>query len=278
MLRWAVLGAIALAGMGGVALAAKAAGAAVPSSSFGFSPKMFLMLGKGGYVMIPIGLCSVIAVALSIERFFTLRREKILPAELVLASQRYWSRGDFDEAVRICERFEVPFSRILRASLARRHLGIGEMERAMVGSGQHESTTLSRNLRALGVIANLAPMLGLFGTVVGMIRAFEVISQAGTGNPSLVAEGISEALITTAAGLSVGIPSLTAYHFFRARGERFLFEMESIALEFLQTLAQRSSDKSAVPPAGPLRDVPAVESAVDVSGSAERFGDAEEAT
>jgi biopolymer transport protein ExbB len=110
------------------------------------------------------------------------------------------------------------------------------MERAMVGTGQHEATVLSRNLRTLGVIANLAPMLGLFGTVVGMIRAFEVISKVGTGNPSLVAEGISEALITTAVGLAVGIPALAAYHFFRSRGERFLFEIESIAFELLQIL------------------------------------------
>ena len=110
----------------------------------------------------------------------------------------------------------------------------------MVGAGQHESTVLSRNLRGLGVIANLAPMLGLFGTVVGMIRAFDVISRAGTGNPNLVAEGISEALLTTAAGLLIGIPALAAYHFFRSRSGRLLFEMESISLALLQNLAAQS--------------------------------------
>ena len=112
----------------------------------------------------------------------------------------------------------------------------------MVGAGQHESTVLSRNLRGLGVIANLAPMLGLFGTVVGMIRAFDVISRAGTGNPNLVAEGISEALLTTAAGLLIGIPALAAYHFFRSRSGRLLFEMESIALALLQNLAAQSGE------------------------------------
>ncbi len=231
----------------GVAAAAQAAGAE-GFSLLGFTPRAWDFLKKGGVTMVPIGLCSIIALAVTLERLFSLRRRRVIPEELVNASERYWQRGDFEEAVRICDRFDVPLARVLRAGLARRHLGLGEMERAMVGSGQHESTVLSRNLRGLGVIAHLAPMLGLFGTVVGMIRAFDVISRAGTGNPGLVAEGIAEALITTAAGLTVGIPALAAYHFFRSRGDRFLFEIESIALELLQNLAVQSR-----PEAGPSR-------------------------
>ncbi len=230
--KWIWIAAAAvLVGASGVAWAGEA------RAVLDFTPRVWELLKKGGYIMLPIGLCSIIALAITFERLITLRREKVLPAELVLASERSWSRGDFDEAVRVCDRFDVPFARILRAGLSRRHMGLGEMERALFGSGQHESTTLSRNLRGLGVIANLAPMLGLFGTVVGMIRAFNVISLEGTGNPNLVAEGISEALLTTAAGLLVGIPTLAVYHFFRARGEKFLFEMESVALHLLQELA-----------------------------------------
>lgn len=238
-----------------VLLVAGAAAAATPAGGegwfsflWGFTPRAWEVIRKGGYTMVPIGICSIIGVALTLERIFSLRREKVLPTELVTATQHYWHRGDFDEAIRICERFDVPLARVLRSALARRHLGIGEMERAMVGSGQHESTILSRNLRGLGVIANLAPMLGLFGTVIGMIRAFDVISRAGTGNPSLVAEGISEALITTAAGLLVGIPALAAYHFFRSRGERLLFEIESFALELLQNLAVQYRPEEERPP------------------------------
>jgi biopolymer transport protein ExbB len=134
------------------------------------------------------------------------------------------------------------------------------MERAMVGTGQHQATVLSRNLRTLGVVANLSPMLGLFGTVVGMIRAFAVISKVGTGNPSLVAGGISEALITTAAGLLVGIPSLAAYHYFRSRGERYLFEIETIAFELLHILSLQMEGRGGLRP----QAVPAPESAAEV--------------
>lgn len=222
-----------------VADAAWAAQAGAPGWA-GFTPRVWELAKRGGYTMIPIGLCSVVALAVIFERLFSLRQKKVLPPELVHAIENYWKRSDFEEAIRVCERFDVPFARILRAGLVRRHLGLSEMERAMVGAGQHESTVIFRNLRSLGVIANLAPMLGLFGTVVGMVRAFDVISRFGTGNPSLVASGISEALLTTAAGLMVGIPSLAAYHFFRSRGDRFLFEIESIALELLQGLAVRT--------------------------------------
>lgn len=240
--RW-----IWLAGIAAV-LAAGAAGAAtLPGGAEQvFSAGIWSLLKKGGYPMIPIGLCSIVAVAVVFERLISLRREKVLPDELVTATEHYLRRADYDEAVRICERFEVPFAHIVRAGLSRRHIGIGEMERAMVGAGQHEATVLSRNLRTLGVIANLAPMLGLFGTVVGMIRAFDVISQFGTGNPGLVAEGISEALLTTAAGLIVGIPSLAAYHFFKARGDRFLFEIETIAFDFLRILSSQTSQDGSV--------------------------------
>ena len=100
------------------------------------------------------------------------------------------------------------------------------------------------NLRILGAIANLAPMLGLLGTVLGMIKAFNVISQSGTGNPGLVASGISEALITTAAGLMVGIPTLAAYHFFRGRVDKFVFEMEEISLKLLEDISLDRGNKS----------------------------------
>ncbi len=226
-----------LAGAAVLRIPGLADAAAVGGAEAVLSPDVWQLITKGGYSMIPIGFCSVITVAVVIERLVSLRREKILPDDLVSTLENHLMRGDFEESVRFCERFEVPFARVVRAGLSRRHLGIGEMERAMVGSGQHEATVLSRNLRTLGVIANLAPMLGLFGTVIGMIRAFAVISQFGTGNPSLVAEGISEALITTAAGLMVGIPSLAAYHFFKSRADRFLFEIETVAFELLHIIA-----------------------------------------
>ena len=105
---------------------------------------------------------------------------------------------------------------------------LDEIERAIEGAGQHEASLLNSNLRALGAVANITPMMGLLGTVFGMIKAFNVISQSGTGSPGLVASGISEALITTAAGMMVGIPALILYHYFRAKIDRYVFEMEEI--------------------------------------------------
>ena len=147
--------------------------------------------------------------------------------------------SDFSEIETICKKYDAPLTRIISAGFSRKELGLGEMEKAMIGCGQQESSILSRNLRGLGVIANLAPMLGLFGTVIGMIRAFDVISKAGTGNPGLVAEGISQALFTTAAGLIVGIPSLAIYHFFRSRIDKIVFELESISINLINNLAKK---------------------------------------
>ncbi|MFP6870635.1 MAG: MotA/TolQ/ExbB proton channel family protein [Nitrospinota bacterium] len=230
------LGAAALLAAGWV-WAAPAGGIEAGGAEAVLTSEVWKLIKKGGYTMIPIGLSSFISVAIVMERVFVLRRKNVVPDELVSSVESHLTRGEFEETARLCEGHDVSFSRVVRAGLSRRHLGIGEMERAMVGAGQHEATVLSRNLRGLGVIANLSPMLGLFGTVIGMIRAFDVISQFGTGNPGLVAEGISEALLTTAAGLMVGIPTLAAYHFFKSRGDRFLFEIETIVFEYLHILA-----------------------------------------
>ena len=203
-------------------------------------PVSFLFLfKKGGYVMIPIFLCSVIAFALVLERFLSLRRSKIFPRLMMKEINSLSLSSDFSDINSICNKYDVPLTRIIVAGFSRKKLGLGEMEKAMIACGQQESSILSRNLRGLGVIANLAPMLGLFGTVIGMIRAFDVISKAGTGNPGLVAEGISQALLTTAAGLIVGIPSLALYHFFRSRIDKIIFELESISVNLINSLADK---------------------------------------
>ena len=108
------------------------------------------------------------------------------------------------------------------------------------GAGQHEASLMNSNLRLLGALANITPMMGLLGTVFGMIKAFNVISQSGTGNPGLVASGISEALITTAAGMIVGIPALALYHYFRGKIDRYVFEMEEISFQLVEELSYAS--------------------------------------
>lgn len=192
--------------------------------------------------MYPILLCSIIALAISLERIFNLRRTKVIHPEFLEDIQRHWYRHDITKAVAACQEWDISVARILRAGLLRFEYGFLEIERAIEGAGQHEAALLLSNMRVLGAVANLAPMLGLLGTVLGMIKAFNVISQSGTGNPGLVAGGISEALITTAAGLVVGIPTLAAYHYFRGRVDKFVFEMEEISLKLLEELAHRSKE------------------------------------
>ncbi|MEE8484446.1 MAG: MotA/TolQ/ExbB proton channel family protein [Nitrospinota bacterium] len=187
-------------------------------------------------MMWPILVCSIFTVALSIERAYQLRKKKVIHPEFLREVRIYWLNREFEKGLRVCRLHKVAMARIVRAGLLRSGMGILEIERAIEGAGNHESTKLAANLRGLGVIANLAPMLGLLGTVAGMIKAFNVISTSGTGNPSLVAGGISEALITTAAGLIVGIPTLAAYHFFRGRADRLIFEMEEISIKFLEEI------------------------------------------
>ena len=197
---------------------------------------------RGGVVMYPILLCSVIALAISLERLFNLRRIKIIHPEFLEDIQRHWYRHEVAKAVDACQDWDISIARILRSGLLRFEYGFLEIERAIEGAGQHEAALLVSNLRVLGALANLAPMLGLLGTVLGMIKAFNVISQSGTGNPGLVAGGISEALITTAFGLVVGIPTLAAYHYFRGRVDKYVFEMEEISLKLLEELAHRSKE------------------------------------
>ncbi len=221
---------------------------AFPGESLGapwrWSPeRVWSTIRKGGPVMYPIFFSSIIALAVALERLFALRRKKVIPEPFLQAVRRHWRHGEIRAALETCSLTDVSIARILRAGLRRRAFGFQEMERAIEGAGQHEVTVLSANLRILGVIANLAPMLGLLGTVVGMIRAFNVISQSGTGNPGLVAAGISEALLTTAAGLTVGIPALAAYHFLRARVDRFIHEMESISMELVQGMAEAAASR-----------------------------------
>jgi biopolymer transport protein ExbB len=186
-----------------------------------------------------IVLCSVVVLAIVIERSFALRRRRVMPSGLLEQVRRYWYRGDIKAAIECCDEHAVAISRILKAGLMRHEARTDEIEKALEAAGQFEANGLGSNVRGLGVIANLAPMLGFLGTVTGMIKAFQAIAAAGTSNPSLVASGISEALLTTAAGLLVGIPALALFHFFRGRVDRFVTEMEEVALELVEDLTSQ---------------------------------------
>jgi biopolymer transport protein ExbB len=192
---------------------------------------------RGGPVMYPILACSIIGLAVFLERIAFLRRKHLLPDRFVRGVTRAWQRGEFEVAWRLCQQQDIPLARMLRAGLRKVKEGPQDVERAIEAAGSHEAGVLDTNLRFLGAISNIAPMLGFLGTVTGLITAFNVIAVQGTGDPKLMADGVSEALITTEFGLFVGIPALGAYHYLRGKVDRLLHEMEAITIELLGATA-----------------------------------------
>ncbi|MBT3514506.1 MAG: MotA/TolQ/ExbB proton channel family protein [Nitrospina sp.] len=210
-----------------------AAGAVNSDSGLGILP----FVEKGGFMMYPIIFCSILVAGIGLERTYSLRRKNIIDADFLDRFRSHWNWEDIQLGLQLCASHDTSLARILKSGLLRFGEKVDEIERAIEGAGQHEASLLNSNLRALGAIANITPMMGLLGTVFGMIKAFNVISQSGTGNPGLVASGISEALVTTAAGMMVGIPALVLYHYFRAKIDRYVFEMEEISFQLVEELS-----------------------------------------
>ncbi len=195
---------------------------------------------EGGVMMYPIILSSVVALAVALERFYRLRRKRIMPESLIKEVKACQDEGGIDHLYHLCLHYEeVPLARILRVAIETRHSDRAKMEQAIESAGRQEAALMTSKLRVLGVISNLAPMMGLLGTVLGMIHAFTTIAQAGTGHPSLVAKGISEALLTTAAGLIVAIPCLALYHYLKAKSERYAVEMEEVVDDFINRVLEK---------------------------------------
>ena len=218
-----------LLGYPGLALAAD------PASSASW--KLLSLFEKGGVMMYPILFSSVLMLGIAIERLYNLRRKNVINSEFLENVRKQWDWKDIKKTLQLCNSFDNSLSRILKVGVLRVGGKLDEIERAIEGAGQHEASLMNSNLRVLGAVANITPMMGLLGTVFGMIKAFNVISLSGTGNPGLVASGISEALITTAAGMVVGIPALALYHYFRGKIDRYVFEMEEITFQLIEELS-----------------------------------------
>ena len=172
--------------------------------------------------MVPIALCSVIALAFTVERFTRLRPATIGSKRLAADVLEITKKQGPETALKMCQESQTPLSRILAASLNPHKQPFLEMEKVVEDTGRREVKRLSAGLRPLVVVAMIAPLLGLLGTVWGMIGTFTSIAvQDGLGKPELLAGGISEALITTAAGLSVAIPTQAAYYYFKSKIDRF---------------------------------------------------------
>jgi len=200
---------------------------------------LFEWFRAGGVLMWPILATSIFALAIALERFFVLRRATIDTRELMDTVRTILRQGKPQEAVQICDEADVPVARILKAGLLKHDRPKIDIREALENAGSLEVPRLERYLSALATCANIAPLLGLLGTVQGMLIAFEQIkNKQGLVNPSDLAEGIGNALITTFAGLAVAIPVLVVHNYYISRVDNMVLEMESSASELTDLLTK----------------------------------------
>ena len=206
--------------------------------------QMWEIVRAGGPLMWPIILCSVLAAAIFLERLWTLQARRVLPPAL---TRRVWQLVENDQitdnAIKVLEQ-SSPLGRVLAAGLANRHRSRAAMKERLEDTGRHVVHELERFLDALGTIASISPLLGLLGTVTGIIRAFNAISAGGAGDPRMLSGGIAEALITTAAGLCVAIPALVGYKFLRRRIDRIVVDMEKEAILLVDAVERSAAADS----------------------------------
>jgi len=204
---------------------------------------MWEMILAGRYMMIPISLASLVGMAVLIERIYVLRRGRIIVPEIAEAVMTLSASKDLAVAYAICERRPGPFANVVKVGLDHADNDWTVIRDVLEESGRQEATRLTRRLGVLETVAAVSPLLGLLGTVLGMIRVFATISAAGLGNPETLSSGISEAMVTTAAGLIIGIPALVAYNWLNGRADRIIFDLEYYSSKVLDTLRRRQIEK-----------------------------------
>jgi biopolymer transport protein ExbB len=194
---------------------------------------------QGGPVMVPIIACSIVAFAVAVERFLTLRRARINTQEFMETIRTVLRQNNVPEAIRLCEKTPGPIARILKAGMLKHGRRRRDIREAIEDAGQLEIPRLERYLGVLATVASVSPLLGLLGTVAGMIKAFNQIqAKMGVVNPSDLAEGIGNALVTTAAGLVVAIPTLVLYNYFVAKVDNMILDMEISSSELVELLTE----------------------------------------
>lgn len=197
---------------------------------------MWEIVKSGGPFMAPIILCSIILVGIVFERLWTLQRKRVLPQELIKKVSQLAEANQVNAKVIDALEKNSPLGRVLAAALANRDRGRAIMMERVEDTGRHVVHELERFVNSVGTIASISPLLGLLGTVTGIINAFKGVMLGGMGDPRVLAGGISEALICTAGGLAVAIPAYIAHRYLRGKVERIVVDMEKVAVNFADSL------------------------------------------
>ena len=192
---------------------------------------------SGGIMMYPLLLCSILALAIIIDRFICLRRKKILIPEIVNLVEHFFSKQDVDLARNICAKYKGPLSNLIRLTLENSALEHNEIRELLEDQGRQEIRELERGLSLLETIAVVSPLFGFLGTVLGMEKVFNVIKALGVGQAAALSGGIAEALITTIAGLFIGVPALIFYNYFNGKAENYVLDIEKHSNSLLQKLS-----------------------------------------
>jgi len=197
---------------------------------------MLEIFEKGGFLMYPIFICSLIAITIFFERMFYLKSIKTKSKRFVLRVKNLVKKGSIELAVSACRKSPTPISQIMLAGLMKFGRGRDEMKEAIEDSANQEIPVLEKNLSTLSTIGNITPLLGLLGTVFGMVKAFNVIAVMGVGKPEALAGGISEALLTTAFGLSIAIPTIVVFNYLSHRVDKLIRDMEVNCVDLIDLL------------------------------------------
>jgi biopolymer transport protein ExbB len=221
---------------------------------------MWEIFQAGGALMWPIMLCSIVAAAITLERLWTLQDRRVLPPDLMQKVWKLVEANQINDKVILALEHNSPLGRLLAAGLQNRHRPREILMERLEDTGRHVVYELERYLTTLGTIAGVSPLLGLLGTVTGIIKAFNAINAGGAGDPRMLSGGIAEALVATAAGLCVAIPSLIMYRYLRGRVERIVVEMEKNALRLVDAVdaAARRPPETPAAPAAAAAAAPAV--------------------
>ncbi len=203
---------------------------------------MLEFLGKGGVFIVPILLCSIVALAIFVERLLSLRRHRVVPADLVRRAEALIAGRDVPAAVELLRSSRAAFARVLLVALRVSGQPRGIVKEHLEEAGRQEAAGLERFVDTLGTIAGVSTLLGLLGTISGMIEIFAVISSQTAVNPGTLAGGISEALITTMVGLSVAIPVIVMHRYLLNKANALILEMERLSTRFMDLLCDGVED------------------------------------